>query len=226
MELLSRYFIGQFEISNIHNNSMFKRLIYIADPMCSWCYGFSPIIQKIREEYKERLDFELILGGLRPGGGDPWNQQFKDFLRHHWEEVHARSKQPFSFDLFDLEEFNYDTEPACRAVRVIRDLSPEHELSFFSKVQRGFYLENKVPQVLNFYEPIVRNVGVDWEAFVGKYQDDIYISKTREDFQKAARMGIRGFPSLVIEQDNRLQLVSHGYMNLDQVRDRIEGLIA
>ena len=23
-------------------------LIYFADPMCSWCYGFSPVIEDIR----------------------------------------------------------------------------------------------------------------------------------------------------------------------------------
>ncbi|MDB5418474.1 MAG: dithiol-disulfide isomerase, partial [Phenylobacterium sp.] len=24
-------------------------LIYFADPMCSWCYGFSPVIEEIRK---------------------------------------------------------------------------------------------------------------------------------------------------------------------------------
>ena len=27
------------------------------------------------------------MGGLRPGGGDPWNNQMKTFLRNHWEHV-------------------------------------------------------------------------------------------------------------------------------------------
>ncbi len=26
-------------------------LVYVADPMCSWCWGFSPVIDAIRERF-------------------------------------------------------------------------------------------------------------------------------------------------------------------------------
>ena len=67
----------------------------------------------------------IVLGGLRPGGGEAWNEEFKGFLKHHWEEVTARSGQPFGDKLFSLDHFNYDTEPACRAVVVARGMKPE-----------------------------------------------------------------------------------------------------
>jgi len=42
-------------------------LIYFADPMCSWCWGFAPVIAQVRERYGEALPVRLVLGGLRPG---------------------------------------------------------------------------------------------------------------------------------------------------------------
>jgi protein-disulfide isomerase-like protein with CxxC motif len=30
-------------------------LWYFADPMCSWCWGFSPVIGAIKETYSERI---------------------------------------------------------------------------------------------------------------------------------------------------------------------------
>jgi len=44
-----------------------KSIIYIGDPMCSWCYGFGPEISKIKAEFPE-VDFQIVMGGLRPYG--------------------------------------------------------------------------------------------------------------------------------------------------------------
>jgi len=55
---------------------------YIADPMCSWCWGFAPIIEKIRERYSDRLNFGLMLGDLRPGTKEPIAFPFFMTIQH------------------------------------------------------------------------------------------------------------------------------------------------
>ena len=40
-------------------------LVYFADPMCSWCWGFSPVIEAISEQFGTSLPIRLIMGGLR-----------------------------------------------------------------------------------------------------------------------------------------------------------------
>ena len=48
------------------------RFIYFADPMCSWCWGFAPVIeQTLRRRYGEAIPVRLVLGGLRPGPPSP-----------------------------------------------------------------------------------------------------------------------------------------------------------
>jgi putative protein-disulfide isomerase len=37
---------------------------YCYDALCGWCYGFSPVIKKLAEEYKGKLDFEVLSGGM------------------------------------------------------------------------------------------------------------------------------------------------------------------
>ena len=32
-----------------------RNLVYFADPMCSWCYGFSPVITALAERFEDRL---------------------------------------------------------------------------------------------------------------------------------------------------------------------------
>ena len=36
-----------------------KTLIYCYDAYCGWCYGFSPVIQKISEEMSNKIDLEV-----------------------------------------------------------------------------------------------------------------------------------------------------------------------
>jgi len=94
-------------------------LIYFADPMCSWCWGFAPVIDAIRERFGRDLPIRLIMGGLRPGTTKPMTEAAKRTTREHWEHVHEASGQPFDFTFFEREGFVYDTEPAAKAVVVV-----------------------------------------------------------------------------------------------------------
>lgn len=99
--------------------------------MCSWCWGISPQLNALQRYAQQAgIPFTVIMGGLRPGGGDEWNIEFTDFLEHHWVEVNKRSGQPFGFDLLKQENFVYDTEPACRAVVTVRTIAKEKTLTF------------------------------------------------------------------------------------------------
>lgn len=117
-----------------------KEIIYVGDPMCSWCWGISHHLRLLKDALPQ-LGFNIVVGGLRPGGGDEWNDQMKAFLKHHWEEVNHRSGQPFGEKIFDLEEFDYDTEPACRAVVASRKWMAAYVLDFYEEVSRKFYVD-------------------------------------------------------------------------------------
>lgn len=39
-------------------------LIYCYDAYCGWCYGFSPVMKKIFEEYSGTMTFEVLSGGM------------------------------------------------------------------------------------------------------------------------------------------------------------------
>jgi len=42
-------------------------LIYCYDAYCGWCYGFSPVIKKIAEDYKDIFDIGVFCGGMMIG---------------------------------------------------------------------------------------------------------------------------------------------------------------
>ncbi len=52
----------EWKVLNMAN----AQLIYLTDPQCGWCFGFSKNIHKIAEHFRddERLEFSIVTGGL------------------------------------------------------------------------------------------------------------------------------------------------------------------
>lgn len=193
-------------------------IIYVGDPMCSWCWGISPQLKEL--EYQaaaQGIPFRIVVGGLRPGGGDAWDDKFKGFLKHHWEEVTARSGQPFGYELFEREEFNYDTEPGCRAVVAARQLDPAQEHNFYELVQHHFYVKNEDPGTDAFYQPICTELGLDYKAFLRCFHDDQTKAATQAEFQLNRQWGVRGYPTVLLRKDQELFRLATGYAEYEQM---------
>lgn len=197
------------------------KLIYVGDPMCSWCYGLAPELDAVVQYFGDKVDVQLVMGGLRP-----YNQEklsdLKSFLTQHWEEVHTASKQPFDYTILDSQTITYDTEPPCRAVAVVRDMDASKTLEFFKKVQSTFYKDGKNMHLVDSYTCLVEDLGMDATAFAENFSSEFYKSKVREDFQTAAELGVRGFPTLLMQIGDKTITLTNGYAKADQIIKKVE----
>ncbi|MDH5423255.1 MAG: DsbA family protein, partial [Acidimicrobiia bacterium] len=97
-------------------------LIYVADPMCSWCWGFAPSIEAIADHHSD-LPVRVVMGGLRPGAAaEPLSDGMRSYLRQAWTAVGDRSGQPFDHSFLDRDGWTYDTERAAIAVVAMRQV--------------------------------------------------------------------------------------------------------
>jgi putative protein-disulfide isomerase len=190
---------------------MAKRILYFADPMCSWCWGFSPVIAEIARVSGERAPIRLIVGGLRAGETRPMDGRAKAYVRHHWEQVQATTGQPFDFAFFEREGFVYDTEPACRAAVAARSLAPEVTLDYLAAVQRAFYAENRDVTLEDELADVAAALGLSRDDFVTVYRAPEVAEAARADFALAPELGIADFPTVVLQDDRQLTLLSAGY---------------
>jgi putative protein-disulfide isomerase len=201
-----------------------KEIIYVGDPMCSWCWGIANHLQKLKA-YFPQYKFTIVVGGLRPGGGDAWNDEMKEFLRHHWDEVKTRSGQPFGYDIFDKGEFNYDTEPPCRAVVISRRWVGANELSFFESVSRKFYVDNENPSDIDFYKSICKEFQIPFADFKQDFLSDQLKMKTNAEFQMNRQWGLTGFPTVLFINNDELFKINYGYREFEQMKDAIEKIV-
>ena len=194
------------------------KLIYIGDPMCSWCYGFGKEMTTLLERHPG-LDLEIVAGGVRAGATDLLDDAGKRFRLDHWERVEANSGLPFNRAAFlAREHFVYDTEPVCRAVVTARRLAPDSDLlAVFRSLQHAFYAEGRDTtdgRVLSVVAvAALKAVGheVDAERFHDEWRSEAATTETRADFVRARKLGVRSFPSLLLDTGTGIVEVSPGY---------------
>ena len=172
-------------------------LIYFADPMCSWCYGFAPVIAAIGRRFGEDLPIRLVLGGLRPGTTAPMDAPTRASIRTHWQHVHEASGQPFDDGFFERTGFVYDTEPACRAVVVLRREGMARGLAALHAIQSAFYAANRDVTQPATLAAIAADLGAPPEAFLADFAADAAWEETRRDFAFSQGAGVSGFPTLI-----------------------------
>ncbi len=205
-------------------------LIYVADPMCSWCYGFGPELAALLDGLPG-MPIEVVVGGLRPYATKPMDEALKTSLLEHWHKVAEQTSLPFSYDGRWPEGFIYNTEPACRAVVAARMLAPQATLFVFHEIQRAFYSEGQDVTQGNVLASVAAaamteaGYPTDAETFLATWNSEAAILATHEDFQQVQRWGIDGFPALVLERDGQLDMVTSGYVPMPKLINLLQEIV-
>lgn len=204
---------------------MIAHLVYFADPMCSWCWGFSPAIDAIAAKHPD-LPIRLVLGGLRPFTRTPMDEAAKARTRQHWEHVEAASGQPFDYGFFDREGFVYDTEPAARAVVAARRLDPARVFALKRRIAHAFYAENRDVTDAAILVALAGEEGLDRDAFAATFEADATREETLADFAVSKASGVTGFPTLVAgpagDKGDRYEPIALGFLPADEVLARVD----
>jgi len=198
-------------------------IYFVVDPMCSWCWGFAPVIEEAREKLSGRFALVPVVGGLRSKGEMVWNDVSKAYLRKQWESVFARTQQPFEMTILQKERFEYDTYPACKAVVTVRQLhGDDAALDYLHTIQEAFYahgIDITKPRLLyGYYERLFGNSG----KFAFMYATERMESLMHHDFAKARSMGATAFPSVVIVDRDGHMVCQKGYRSFEEIENLIK----
>lgn len=200
-------------------------LWYFADPMCSWCWGFSPVITQIKENYLDKLNIALVMGGLQTEDVGVMSEDSQKEIFHHWHQVVEMTKQPISFDNAFPENFIYNTEPACRAVITAGSIDPAKIFTYFTAVQSAFYIKNQNVTQFDCLQQIAVECGLDTGKFKEIFENEKTKQSIEKSFQFTKKAGVQGFPTLILNIENDLHIITRGYMDYRAVSTALDKLL-
>jgi len=200
-----------------------KELVYVGDPQCSWCWGFAPVKSEIEDLCRGKAALTLVVGGLHADWTEPADAERKQFLREHWEEVGERTGQPFIYDILGADGLTYGTEASCRAAVTVRQIAGnDAALQFFTGLQRAYYAESRDVTSGEVLADIAAEFGYDRSAFVALFAAQKTRQQTVMDFQFARRLGVSGFPTVLINDVNGYAYLTKGYQPIELLGHIVE----
>ena len=196
-------------------------LLYFVDPMCSWCWGFAPVITRLAARYSGELPLRLFVGGLAVGVEKPLGRTGKAKIEEHWRHVEKDTGQTFDYAFFERDGFVYNSELPSYAIVAVRNANLD-ALYFCTALQKAFYecnLDITSPSTLI---DIAREKGLDEVSFRASLTDPLNIEDAKKDFELTQRLGIQGFPALLGMANNKIELLTMGYQNYESLVPRLD----
>ncbi|GAB3199821.1 putative protein-disulfide isomerase [Pontibacter aydingkolensis] len=197
------------------------QLIYVTNPMCVWCYGFTAVVRRLQALWQGRLRVQVLFGDLHAYTNSPLQQSEKDQLAVSWHQVQERTYLPFDYRFFRQENFVYNTEPACRAMLCVRLLRPVLTLEVLRAMHSAFYADGmdiRNPAVL---ARIVGMFGISENLFLTLFESEEIIQQMEDEFGYVDDIGADAFPSIFLLSNHGVEQIAKGYTELHELEQRI-----
>jgi putative protein-disulfide isomerase len=203
-----------------------RRVIFVTDPLCSWCWGMAPDIARIRKTLSGRMDFDFALGGINVGNAAPLRDSALPRFRALWEEVSAVTGQRFCGRLPSDPGFIYNSRPACAGVmaaRMIRDAPP---FDFLESLQRAFFLEARNVTSTNVMAGIAVECGLDETTFLETLASAEIGASVAIEMDGCRSYGTRALPAVLVETEVGRRLFAGGYVSYEFLLQGLEDWLA
>jgi putative protein-disulfide isomerase len=202
---------------------MQKTLIYVHDPMCSWCWGFEATRQQIFAAVAGRMQIRRMVGGLAPDSDVAMPEAMRSMLQQTWQRIEQSIPGTrFNFEFWQKCSPRRSTYPANRAVIAAREQGEEFDSQMTARIQRAYYLEAKNPSDNSTLIELATDIGLDTEQFASSLVAVSTEQKLESEIRATREMGINSFPSLAVQKADRLSHIGLNYIDPEAMLREIE----
>jgi putative protein-disulfide isomerase len=192
--------------------------------MCSWCWGFSPTWNKVKEalEDKDKVKVTYLLGGLALDNDEDMTLQTQNYVQSNWRRIEEKIPgTKFNYDFWIKCKPRRSTYPACRAVISARIQNPDCETSMIRAIQKCYYLDAQNPSNEDVLVSLAIELGLDAE----KFQLDLRSEKVNKmlfaEISLAKSLGMSRMPSLSLQTGRGLRAISIDFLDPDYIVGQI-----
>ncbi len=200
-----------------------KRLVYVFDPLCGWCYGFSPVVRSLYEATRRRANWEVLAGGMVVGDRVGPIGRLSEFLKEALPRVEGttgvRFGQAFTTEILERGTLVLSSLEPSRALQAVKTLANDRALAYAVGLQKALYEDGRDVtslEVLGEVAEAVRVVGFEIE-----YMKTETYEQTLAEFRLVADMGITGFPTLLGFDGESGKVFSRGWSPFESVFESV-----
>ncbi|WP_304731156.1 DsbA family protein [Rhodoferax sp.] len=202
---------------------------YLFDPLCGWCYGASPAIQKLGQQ--SAIHLALAPTGLFAGGGRTMDAAFADYAWSNDVRIAKLTGQRFTEayrqNVLGRLGSRFDSASATLALTAVSLSEPLRELETLKALQEARYVQGLDTCDVSVVEKLLRDQGLAVAADRLAASDAELLAANAARIRQAQgqmqTFGAQGVPALVVSDDKGSRLLSGNalYGNLDSLLGHI-----
>lgn len=207
-------------------------IYYCYDAYCGWCYGFSTVIKKIAEDYKDKLSFEVLSGGMIPSENPRPIAATADYINEAYLRVEEltgiKFGQDYLWHIRNPSESDWfpHSEKAAIALSIFKEIYPELQVQFAADLQYALHYEGRDLTDDQAYRQLLKKYKIDAESFYIKLKSEEYKEKAHYEFSLCKQLQVTGFPAVLLQTaETKFYLVVRGYATYEDVKARIENIL-
>ncbi len=207
-------------------------IYYCYDAYCGWCYGFSKVMTRIYDEYKDRLDFETLSGGMIPKESAQHIGKMAGYIKGAYKNVEELTGVSFGDEYLwhinnpELTDWFPHSEKAAIAMCVFKDYHPENTVHFAADLQKALHIEGRDLTDDEAYRHLLEKYNIPADEFYEKLKSEEYLEKAHYDFSLCRQLQVTGFPAVFFQADElKFYLLARGYTDYETLKSRIEQVI-
>ncbi len=204
-------------------------LIYCYDAYCGWCYGFSPVIKKIAEEYKDIMPAEVLSGGMILPEKPQHISATAGFILNAYKNVEDLTGIKFGEDYLwhikNPEESDWypNSEKPAIAMCIFKEFYPDRAVELAADLQYALHYEGRDLTDAEAYRHLLEKYSIQPEIFYEKLKSEAYIEMAYYEFSLMKQLEVTGYPCVFIQTGElKFQMVARGYTDYETLRERIE----
>lgn len=224
----SNQILNEKEENMQHPTEEKPSLIYVYDALCGWCYGFSPVMEKFYEKYREEFQFIVVSGGMITGDRIGPIGEVAGYIKWAYKDVENKTGVTFGEGFLKgiLAEGTtvFTSIPPAKALIAFKLLKKDKDsdISFAGRLQKAIYYDGIEPLDAEAYADLAEEYGVNREDFLRSFDSKATEEKMKEEFAITGKLGVKGFPSIIVQVGDSLVKIGEGYMPLEALEQRIE----
>ncbi len=191
---------------------------YCYDAWCGWCYGFSPVIKKLYDNYKDKLAFDVLSGGMILSDHPAHIGQMAGYIANAYRNVEETTGIRFGEDYLwhienpDRSDWHPDSLKPAISLCVFKKFSPERGIEWAADLQYALHFEGRDLTDDEAYRALTEKYDLPTEQFYELLHSDEYREQAFYDFQLVKQLKITGFPCVLMQvSESKFFMVGRGF---------------
>ena len=208
-------------------------LIYCYDAYCGWCYGFSPVIKKIADEYKDKLETDVLSGGMILPEKPTHISAMAPYIQKAYKTVEEltgiKFGEDFLWHIFNYEDSDWypNSEKPAIAMCIFKEFYPKRAVEFASGLQYALNYEGRDLTDDEAYMHLLEKYSIHPEVFYDRLNSEDYKEKAYYEFSLIKQLQVTGFPCVFIQTDElKFHMVARGFTDYEAIKERIDNVLS